>query len=445
MQRIAIIGAGIMGVTLAYRLAQAGMEVTVYERSTTPGGLASYLTYDGQRLDRYYHTILSSDMSMQSLIEEMGINHRLHFTVTRQGFYDDGQLHPFNTPLDLLRYPPLNLFQRLRLAAQIVYAQFENDASRMDSIPVEKWLNRVSGRQVFEKVWKPLLNAKFDSAAIDVPATYIWSRLRRMMGTRQGVTSTEMMCYLEGGYYTLIEALIEQGERLGVDIRLKTGIERIVIEGGQAVGIRTETGELVMYDAIISTLQSPILGQLLPTAPEDFRKQLCNQQYLGVICPLLILKKRLTPYYVLNITDTTVPFTAVVETTNLIDPQHTGGYHLVYLPKYVTLHRRTLRWTDEEIEEMWMRHFKRMFPDFDTANIEAFLIQRAAYVEPLRPIGTTHDIPTITTPVKRLYMGNTAMVYPELNNGESVTRLAQHIARQVLQDAPTWEGLQYVR
>lgn len=436
-KNLAIVGGGVMGVTLAYKLAQAGMKVTIYERGDKLGGLATYILYDDVRIDRFYHTILSSDMSMQNLIEETGVSDRLHFTETKQGFYDDGELHPFNTPLDFMLFPPLNLFQRFRLGLQVVYAQFENDAGKMDHVPVKEWLVRIGGRGVYEKVWAPLLRAKFDSETIDVPATYIWSRLRRMMSTRQGVTSKEMMCYLEGGYYTLIEALATQCKALGVSIKLNTPIEEIIVKDGRVLGVGTES-DVHRHDAVISTLQSPIFAELTPGAPRAFRDSLLQQEYLGVLCPLLILNHKLTSYYVLNITDKSIPFTAVVETTNLIDPRHVGNYHLVYLPKYLTPGSELLRWSNERVQTEWMQYFKRMFPDFDEAWLEAFIVQRARYVEPLRPIGTTDQIPPVRTPVERLYLSNTVMVYPALNNGESVTRLARQVAEMVLEDAPGW-------
>ncbi|MBN1284724.1 MAG: NAD(P)/FAD-dependent oxidoreductase [Anaerolineae bacterium] len=436
-QHIAIVGGGVMGVTLAYHLAQGGMRVTLYERGDQLGGLASYMPYHGLRIDRFYHTILSSDMSMQTLIKESGAAGRLHFTETKQGFYDDGRLYPFNTPVDFMRFPPLNLFQRFRLGLQVIYAQFENNAAKMDRIPVKDWLVRIGGRGVYEKVWAPLLRAKFDSETTDVPATYIWSRLRRMMSTRQGVTSKEMMCYLEGGYYSLIEALAARCEEAGVVFNLGAPIEEIVVERARALGVRTTNG-LHRYDAVISTLQSPIFSSLIPGAPRSFRDLLDKQEYLGVLCPLLILNRKLTPYYVLNITDKSIPFTAVVETTNLIDPKHVGGHHLVYLPKYLAPGSELLRWPDEQVKAEWLGHFKRMFPDFDAAWMTDFIVQRARYVEPLRPIGTTGEIPPARTPVERLYLSNTVMVYPDLNNGESVTRLAGKVAARVLEDAAGW-------
>ncbi len=438
-KHIAIVGGGIMGVTLAYKLSQQGLRVTVYERGDNLGGLASYIPYDGVRMDRFYHTILSSDMSMQTLIQESGVADKLHFTATQQGFYDKGKLYPFNTPVDLMTFPPLNIFQRFRLGLQVIYSQFESDWRKIDTVPVEDWLVKVSGRSVFEKVWKPLLRAKFDTTASDVPATYIWSRLKRMMGTRQGVTSKEMMCYLENGYFTLIEALAKKAEQQGVTFHVNAPIEEIVIIDGRAVGVRVG-GETQPFDAVISTLASPVLNHLVPGAAQGFRDLLAKQAYLGVLCPMLIVKKRLMPYYVLNITDDSIPFTAVVETTNLIDPQHVNGHHIVYLPKYVAPDNEMMQWPDDRVKAEWMAHFRRMFPDYDESLITEFFVQRASYVEQILPMGTLHEIPPIKTPVERLYMGNTVMIYPDLGNGEAVTRFAMKVVEQVLADAPAWQS-----
>lgn len=430
--RAAVVGAGIGGLTLAYLLAQRGVRVTLFERSESYGGLATSLQYVGARFDRFYHTILSSDLSMQTLIEETGVADKLHFTPTQQGFYDSGRLYPFNTPLDLMLFPPLNLVQRFRLGLQVLTAQLERDVERLDRLPVEQWLRRVSGRGVIEKVWKPLLRAKFDSTLLDdVPATYIWSRLRRMLSTRKGVTSKEMMCYLEGGYFTLLEAMAAKCVEMGVEFRLATAVEEIVLDGGSAAGVRVN-GVVEPFDAIISTLPSPVLGDLLPAGPPEFLGQLADQTYLAVLCPMLVLRERLTPYYVLNITDSTVPFTAVVETTNLIDPIHVGGYHLVYLPKYVTSDSPYWNRSGDDLREEWMQHFRRMFPAFDEGQLVEVIVQRARFVEPLRPRGTALPLPSIETPVRGLYMSNSAMVYPELNNGESITRLARRTVEEVL-------------
>jgi protoporphyrinogen oxidase len=258
-----------------------------------------------------------------------------------------------------------------------------------------------------------------------------------MMGTRQGATSKEMMCYLEHSYSSLIDAMAAVCEDRGVEIFTNTAIDEIIIENGRSTGLRTADGAQP-FDMVISTLASPILANLIPSAPESFRNLLAQQEYLGVLCPLLILDRHLIPYYVLNITDASIPFTGVVETTNLIDPKHVGGHYLIYLPKYLAPDNPMWQWSDDKVKAEWLGHLKRMFPDFDEAWITNFIVQRARYVEPIRPLNTSDQIPNIRSGVDGLYMGNTTMIYPELGNGEAATTFARKIVATIEEDEKSW-------
>ena len=73
---------------------------------------------------------------------------------------------------------------------------------------------------------------------------------------------------------------------------------------------------------------------MAPQLTPDYARKLAEVKYLGVVCFVLLLKRRLSPYYVLNLTDEGLPFTGVIEMTNLVSMSETAGYHLVYLPKY---------------------------------------------------------------------------------------------------------------
>jgi protoporphyrinogen oxidase len=66
--KIGIIGGGIMGICLGYFLSQKGVEVEIFEAATGLGGLAGpMILEDGTAIDRFYHTILSSDHHLRQL------------------------------------------------------------------------------------------------------------------------------------------------------------------------------------------------------------------------------------------------------------------------------------------------------------------------------------------------------------------------------------------
>lgn len=205
-----------------------------------------------------------------------------------------------------------------------------------------------------------------------------------------------------------------------------------MIEQGRACGLRIGQ-DVRPFNAVAVTMQAPILRRLIPGAPEDYHRFLDQTDYLGIVCPLLVLDRPLTNYWTINITDDQIPFTGIIETTTYIDPQYVGGHHLVYLPKYTAPGSRWQQMSDEDIREIWLKNLELMFPDFRRNWVRYFLVHRERYVEPLHGLNATHLIPDIETPIDKLYLATTAQIYPALTNGESVSRHASEVAQRILQ------------
>lgn len=423
-----------MGVTLAYKLAKRGMPVEVFEASPVLGGLAGPLTLpDGVEVDRFYHTILSSDAHLGALIDELGLQDRMRFSETKTAFYSNGRLYSMNNIIEFVRFPPLGWIDRFRLGLTVLAAQLTQDWRKLEAISVEEWLIKLGGRGTFENIWRPMLNAKFDGGFENTPATYIWSRLVRMKSTRGGASQKEMAGYLIGGYATLLAAMAREIQKSGNLIHLNTPVDEVVIENGRAVGVRVK-GTVRRYAAIAVTTQGPVFKRLIPTAPAEYLRFLDKTRYLGIVCPLMVLDRPLTECWTVNITDARVPFTGVIETTNYIDPAQVGGHHLVYLPKYTAPGNPLQTYTDDQIRTIWVENLIRMFPDFDPTRIRYFGVHREKYVEPLHGLNETHLIPSTATPVQNLYLATTAQIYPALTNGESVCRHGAQVADRILAD-----------
>jgi protoporphyrinogen oxidase len=434
--RIGIVGGGIMGISLAYYLSRQGIEVDIYEASPILGGLAGPLTLpDGTDVDRFYHTILSSDNFLRNLAQELGVEDQLRFKTTRTGFFHNGRIFSMNNIVEFLRFPPLGWIERFRLGLTVVYAQFIKNWRTLEGISVEDWLLRLSGKNTYRNIWRPLLRAKFEGSFTNTPATYIWSRLVRMKSTRGGASQKEEAGHLIGGYITLLKAMVKKMEEAGGKIHFKTPVQEIVIQEGIARGLRID-GELVEFDGVAVTLQTPVFQRLIPGVSQEYKDYLSKTDYIGIICPLLVLDKELSGYWTVNITDERIPFTGVIETTAYIDPNFVGGHHLVYLPKYTSPGSEWQKKSDDEIRKIWLENLSIMFPDFDANHIQYFLIHRERYVEPLHPLNSSHLIPAVQTPIKGLYLSTTAQIYPALTNGESVSRHAFESAQVILKTMP---------
>lgn len=435
---VGIVGGGVLGLSLAYYLSRHGVEATVFESKDRPGGLLDHFESDGAWIDKYYHCILSSDAELLSLVEEIGLADRVQFAETRQGFYADQKLYPMANAKDFLLFPPLSLVDRFRLGLTILAALRVSDWRSLEEVGVEDWLVGLGGRGTFEKLWKPLLKAKFDGSFTRTPATYIWSRLKRTSSTRAATGQKERMGYFVGSYKVFVDRLVDRIVSAGSTVRTGARVEQVIVEGGAARGVVVD-GLSLQLDSVVVTAPIPVLHRLVP---EPYRSSLdlpADGEYLGVVCGLLLLDRSLTPFYTLNIADDSIPFTGLIETTNLIEPQHVGGSHLVYLPKYVTPDSPYARLSDEELRALYLTHLKRMFPSFDESWVKRALVFRERFVEPLHLIGKRRPVIPLATPIAGLYVVNNGQIYPELTNCQASVRHALRALPLILESAASGE------
>jgi protoporphyrinogen oxidase len=428
----AIVGGGIMGMTVGYLLACRGVTVHVFEHSPVLGGLAGPMTLqDGTEVDRFYHAILSTDEHLRALCQELGIAEHLRFRPTRTGVYIGGGIHQMSDIWQFLRFPPLNPVDRLRLGLTIFSAQRTKSWEALEAISLEDYLVARSGRRLFDTFWAPMLNAKFDGEYDHVPATWMWSRFVRTTAGRKGVRQQELTGHLVGGYATLMKAMADKITSRGGRVHLNTPVQEVVVSQGSCTGLRLTDG-FHAYNRVVLTMQMPVAARLLPGAPPSFLDALTRIRYLGIVCPLLVLDRPLSDFWVTNVADRSVPLTGVIETTSYIDTAYVGGHHLVYAPKYTAPDSTWMKASDEDIRAHWMNALTRMFPTLRSEHVKEFRIHRERFVEPLRDVTQATQIPGVQTPIQHLHLVTTAQIYPALTNGESVTAHARRAAGEIL-------------
>jgi protoporphyrinogen oxidase len=428
--RVAIVGAGILGTVLALCLAQGGARVTLLERAPTPGGLAGQMDFEGHRVDRFYHVVVPSDERMLALAGELGLASELHFTPVGVGFFVDGAMHPFNGVGDFLRFSPLSPPARARLAWFVAQCQLRRDYAALEDVPLEQWLTRHCGREVVRRIWRPLLDSRFDGVHSELPATYLWARTNRMRSARSGAGGGERMGAIAGGgHERLVLAAARRARELGVEVRLGAGVEGLVLDGGAVAGVRVDGAE-ERFDLTIPTLQPPALRRLLsePLAP---LLDAYPDRYLGVVCLVLKLRRSLLPHYSVNICDPT-PITTVVETSHVVGTAHTDGLRLAYLPKYCAPGAPEFTEDDESVYRRFTAMLARLAPAFDHDDVVAWTVQRAPLVEPVHALGHRPRTAPLWPGVDGLALASASQVYPRLLNGESLVGLAEDVAREAL-------------
>ena len=207
--RFAIAGGGMLGLTLAMRMAKQGHDVTLIEAAPSLGGLASVWNIGDIEFDRHYHVTLLSDSRLRNLVSEIGLEDEMRWIETKTGFYTDDKLYSMSNTKEFLQFPPLTLIEKLRLGGTIFYASKISNWKRLEKLPVAKWLRRWSGTGTFKKIWEPLLKAKLGDSYKITSAAFIWAHISRMYKARRTGLKKEMFGYVKGGYRTIINRLIE--------------------------------------------------------------------------------------------------------------------------------------------------------------------------------------------------------------------------------------------
>ena len=439
---VVVVGGGFTGLVCAFRLLQSGYRVTVVEAHPEIGGLSASFDFGPFRWDRFYHCILTSDRALLGLLDELGLASEMRWTSTEVGLFSHDRLYKMSGPLDLLRFPHLSVFSKIRLVAATLYASHIRDGSALEKISLATWTKRLFGSTVYREIWEPLFRCKLGEMRHHASAAFLWGTLRRLYSTREkGPNKQEKLGYVRGGYATVLARLLHEVQARGGEVCTGVGVEQIRhVEGGRDTGcgpveVCTTRG-LLRCDAAVVTLPARALAAALDTHDGDYKAQLGEVRYLGLVCVVLVLRRRLSPFYVTNIT-TRVPFTGVIEMTNLIDPDvETGGFHLVYLPRYSDPKDALFNASEEEIWSAFEPEIKRMHPELEDEDIVKRFVFRERTVQPVPTLDYSRIAPPAQSPVPSVYVVNTAQIINNTLNNNVMTTLATDACERLMRDMP---------
>ncbi|HMS39732.1 MAG TPA: NAD(P)/FAD-dependent oxidoreductase [Pyrinomonadaceae bacterium] len=454
-QKIAIVGSGFLGLTLALRLSEQGNQVTIFESANEIGGLASVWQIGDITWDKHYHVTLLSDSFTRKIVGELGLENEFEWVETKTGFYTDGKLVSMSNSLEFLKFPPLDLISKFRLGGTIFYASRVKDWKSLEKISVEDWLTKLSGKKTFEKMWKPLLKAKLGEAYRETSAAFIWATIQRMYAARNSGLKREMFGYVRGGYARVLKKFGEHLQSKGVEIFLDSQVSEIVKtheklevffnaktqrrEGAkvfesenqsQISNFKSEIAEdqkpktKNQFDKIILTCPSNIAAKIVPQLSENEKAKLENIKYQGIVCASVLMKKSLSRFYVTNITDET-PFTGIIEMSALVDKTEFGGNALVYLPKYVAPDDELFEKSDAEIEEIFINELEKMYSHFNKNDVLAFKISRVRNVFPIPTLNYSANVPSVKTSLENVFIVNSAQITNGTLNVNETIQLAE--------------------
>ncbi len=406
-QRVAVLGAGPMGLAVAYQLALNGHHPVLFEADDRVGGMTATFNFGGLEIERYYHFHCISDHAFLQVLEELGIADQMRWTETRMGYWYQNRLQPWGNPFALLKFRGLSFIAKFRYGLHAFLSTKRDDWQPLDKVEASGWIKRWVGAEAWEVLWRRLFDYKFYDYAQGLSAAWIWSRIRRIGRSRYNLFR-EKLGYLEGGSSTLLNALKASIEARGGDIRLKSAVEKVVICEGKVLGVQV-AGQFESFDKVISTIPLPYVPKLMPDLPANVLAKFKAIKNIAVVCVIAKLKKTVTENFWLNTNDPEMDVPGLVEYTNL----RPLGQHVVYVPFYVPGEHSLYSEPDEAFLSKTQRYLKKINPALTDDDFIDMRASRYRYAQPICDPGYLEKLPPVALPVQGLWVADTSYYYPE--------------------------------
>jgi phytoene desaturase len=284
--KVGVIGGGLGGLSAACTLAARGHSVVLFERNEWLGGKAAVLEEDGFRFDMG-PTILTLPSVLRRIFSEAGRNVEDYLELIRldpqwRCFFEDGAVLDLMQDVDQMA-ETLNAFSPGTGSGE-AYRKFSELTRRLSDISDRHYFYKPIGglRDMFD--W----NTTFDPKVIgDVVAMQMGrsmadvvrrhtpdSRVAQMadhftqyvgsspygspaiLAGIAHMQTSEGVWYPKGGTGAVPRALAQLAEELGVDIRVNTKVEKIVIQNGAVEGVVTDTEGAIPLEAVVSNSDS---------------------------------------------------------------------------------------------------------------------------------------------------------------------------------------------
>jgi squalene-associated FAD-dependent desaturase len=273
-QSVLVIGGGLAGLASAVALAEAGLEVRLFEKRPHLGGRAtSYTLPDGAEVDNCQHVTLGCCTNLDDFYRRAGAAGKIRFYdrlyfVDRLGRRFTMQAStwlppPLHMAPSFLAFGALTLADKRAIArAMLAIARAGGHPEDIESSSMLDWLHRMKQTpEAIQRFWRVVLVSALDEELDRTAARYgievFWKAfLANRGGYRVGIPSVPLADLYEG----CREAVAERGGR----VALRHGVREICVRDGRFAGAALENGEAVQADACIAAVPHTVLPALLP-------------------------------------------------------------------------------------------------------------------------------------------------------------------------------------
>jgi protoporphyrinogen oxidase len=277
----------------------------------------------------------------------------------------------------------------------------------------------------YDKEFGPLLRDKFGEQNYrEVPMTFYWARLYKR---------TPKLLYPDGGFQTITNAMVQAVERTGGQIHTNSPV-RLLRRDNSAENWLVESSKgSARYDAVIATVSPQLLTRLVEDLPDSYFASLKGLNHLGAVVMTVALSQPLTKRsYWLNLNKQKFPMLSLVEHTNMADPKHYGGDHLIYMGDYLAPDHPYLSYSADELFEVYEPALKCFNPAYERSWVRDKWLFAAHYAQPIPTLRYGERLPPLKTPLAGLYFASMSQVYPWDRGTNYAVDIGHRVAEELI-------------
>ncbi|OGK14847.1 hypothetical protein A3H80_04005 [Candidatus Roizmanbacteria bacterium RIFCSPLOWO2_02_FULL_37_19] len=306
---VVIAGAGVAGLSAAWKLCEEGYPVTVLERESEVGGLSKTVSYKGFLFDYSAHRFNSDNPEIVSRFKKI-VGKRLIRRQKKALIYHWGKyvIYP-PLALEIVRTMPPWLVVRsgmefLAVALKSFFVAPKGKSfSDWTRARFGKTLSMHLNEKYAEKLWKmPVHKLSGDWASTRVGGFKLkdfllglFSKLGYQRAYSQSHPDSDWFYYSDEGIGHFPKGLVREIKKLGGDVRVSSPVVGVQKKAkGYTVSFLNKSSiRTIAADIVISTMPLDHLSNILkPSVPSDVKKAVSSLGYLAVIMVNVLIKKK---------------------------------------------------------------------------------------------------------------------------------------------------------
>lgn len=407
--------------SIAKKLIEHNIEVTIYEKNSKVGGMTQTIKVGDITSDKYYRHLFKSDKYLIELTKELQIE--IKWFKSKMGYYIQNQLYDWGQPITLLTFKPLNLLQKIKFGMSVIKIKLIKNWKELEKYTIKEWFEKNQLQDVYNIIWKPLLNNKFGAYASSISMAWLWGKIN--LRKTDSSFNKEVLGYIEN-FEEMNSKMQKDLTQKGVKFYLDTQIQDInKINDKYIINQKEE-----QYDIVISTLSyldtKHIFKKYL--TKEEIEK-LTNVKYIAAKTMLIESRKRLTKYYWLNIADDKFPFCGIIDYHNM---EKIENKDMIYISNYLEVTNSIYQLTPEEVLQKYLPYIQKINKDFKKEDILNYKIIDEKYAQPIIEPEYSKMMLDYGFNQKGLYINTLPQIYPEDRGVNYAIRNGYKLANEII-------------